>query len=82
MTMSSLLFLLSSGWKLRYPFLNFDNDEDGFVPLVIIIAVLHLIVTLITFSDMDASNKIHDFAGVSGWVLVINKILIFAVFIW
>ena len=80
--MSLLLMLLASGWKLRYEDINFDNNEDFYIPFGAITFIVHIVLAALTFVDMDASHKYHDFAGVQGWCLLVLKSLLFGYFYW
>ena len=37
-------------------------------------------VAALTFVDIDANHKYHDFAGVQGWVLFITKFILYGFF--
>jgi uncharacterized BrkB/YihY/UPF0761 family membrane protein len=50
--------------------------------VVVLITMVHIIIATLTFVDVDASHKHHDYAGVQGWVLAVTKLVIFAYFIW
>ena len=80
--MSTLLVLLASGWKLRYDDINSDDNEDVYIPFVAITFIVHIVIAALTFVDLDASHKYHDFAGAQGWVLFVTKTLIFSYFFW
>ena len=47
-----------------------------------LVLMIHIILVALTFVDMDASHKYHDFAGVQGWCLVVLKALLYAYYLW
>ena len=79
-TMSILLIMMASGWKLNYKDLDFDEGMDVYLPVTFFILLVEILLAILTFSDIDAFEKYHDFAGVQGWCLVILKTLVFAWF--
>ena len=47
-----------------------------------LVLMVHIILVALTFVDMDASHKYHDFAGVQGWCLVVLKTILFGYFFY
>ena len=45
-----------------------------------LVLMVQIILCALTFVDMDASHKYHDFAGVQGWCLVFLKSVLFIYF--
>ena len=41
-----------------------DDQIEIFIPGFIFIAVVHIVIATLTFVDIDASHKHHDFAGI------------------
>ena len=80
--MSTLLVILASGWKLLYEDINSNDNEDVYIPFIAITFIVHVVIAALTFVDIDASHKYHDYAGMQGWVLVVTKTLIYAYFCW
>jgi len=78
--MSLLLIVLASGWKLRYEEIDFDDGLEIYLPMTALVLMVQLILTALTFVDIDASHKYHDFSGVQGWCLFVLKLVIFAYF--
>lgn len=62
--MSILLIQMASGWTLTYNDVDIDDQIEIFIPAIILIAMIHIIIATLTFVDIDASHKHHDFAGV------------------
>ena len=62
--------------------MDFEESIEIFIPAVILIAMVHIIIATLTFVDIDASHKHHDFAGLQGWILVFLKVLIYMYFLW
>ena len=48
--------------------------------MTILVLMVHIILVALTFVDVDASHKYHDFAGIQGWCLVGLKSILFAYF--
>ena len=80
--MSILLIMMASGWKLNYKNLDFDDGFDVYLPVTFFILLVEIMLAILTFSDIDAFHKYHDFAGVQGWCLVILKTLVYAWFVY
>ena len=78
--MTLLLIMLASGWKLRYQELDFDEGLEVWVPMAILVLVVHIILIALLFVDVDASHKYHDFAGIQGWCLFVLKAILYAYF--
>jgi len=55
---------MASGWTLTFNDVNIDDSIEIFIPAVILIAMVHIIIATLTFVDIDASHKHHDFAGI------------------
>ena len=45
-----------------------------------LVIMVHVMVSALTFIDVDATHKYHDFSGVQGWVLFLTKVLLWAYF--
>ena len=76
---SLLLILLSWGWTITY--LEF-GDIEMFIPLVIMLLVVHLVLAGLTEITSDAYHKYHDFEGIQGVLLVIARLGMFAYFLY
>jgi hypothetical protein len=77
-TLSILLIMIANGWTLTYQDIEWDNNIEFYLPMGSIVLAIHLVLCALTYVDIDAYNKFHDFAGVQGWVLLVLKLLIFA----
>jgi len=63
--MSGLLLLLASGWTVKYQSLDMDEDVmDIMLPSGALCLMIHVVMGCLTFVDLEASHKYHDFAGV------------------
>ena len=62
-TMSMLLILLGTGWTMTYQNLDFDDGLEIYLPMTALVVMVQVIVAALTFVDIDASHKYHDFAG-------------------
>jgi len=59
-----LLITLASGWKLRYQEIDFEDSVEVYLPMTALVLVVQVLLAALTFVDIDASHKYHDFAGV------------------
>ena len=80
--MSLLLILLGTGWTMSYQNLDMDDGLEIYLPMTALVVMVQIIVAALTFVDIDASHKYHDFAGVQGWVLFFLKLVIYAYWLW
>ena len=60
---SLMLFMLASGWKVHFHDVEQDENMEIHVPITAIIGVIHLVIAALTFVDIDASHKYHDYSG-------------------
>ena len=58
------MIALASGWKLRYQDIDFDDGLEIYLPMTILVLMVHIILVALTFVDVDASHKYHDYAGI------------------
>lgn len=79
-TMSMLLVLMAQGWTVTYQDLDVDDNLEIFIPTFALIVMVHVLVSALTFIDVDATHKYHDFSGIQGWVLLLVKVGLFAYF--
>ena len=80
--MSFLLIVLAGGWTVTYQELDIDDGAEIYLPIGALIIMVHIVITALTFVDVDASHKYHDFAGIQGWILFTIKMAIWAFFIY
>ena len=80
--MSMLLILLAGGWTLTYQEIDIDEGAEIYLPVGAVVVMLHIVITALTFADIDATHKYHDFAGIQGWCLFVIKILIWTFFVY
>lgn len=81
--MSGLLLLLANGWTTTYMKLSLEDDSnDALLPFGAICLMVHVSMGCLTFVDVDASHKYHDFAGAQGFFLIFAKLTLFAIFIY
>lgn len=73
---------MATGWTLTYNDVDVEESIEIYIPAIILIAMVHIIIGVLTFVDIDASHKHHDFAGLQGYILVFLKILIYIYFLW
>jgi hypothetical protein len=77
--MSLLLVLLSSGWTVTYS--DFYKTE-GYVLLVALLVVFHMIVAGLTELTSDAYHKYHDYEGIQGILLVGARMAMLVYFLY
>ena len=80
--MSALLGMLASGWTLTYQQIELEDDVEIYLPIGAIVTMVHVVMTALTFVDLDASHKYHDFAGIQGFILYGLKFLIWLGFMY
>ena len=80
--MSLLLILLGTGWTMTYASLDIDDGLEIYLPMTALVVMIQIIVAALTFVDVDAQHKYHDFAGIQGWVLFFLKLLVYAYYLW
>jgi hypothetical protein len=52
-----------------------------YVPIMIFIVMVEVIITALTFVDVDSSaHRYHDFTGIQGYILLLMKFSIYAYF--
>lgn len=76
-TMTLLLILIATGWSITYG--NIE-DLDLLIPLGALVATLHLIFAIVGKIGEDDPLKMHDYDSWAGVVLVIVRIIFFAIF--
>lgn len=47
-----------------------------------IVVAVHFVLAALTYIDVDASHKYHDYAGIQGYVLILFKMCLFAYYYW
>lgn len=62
--MTILLFSLATGWTITYQEIDLDENMEIYIPIMALVVMVHVLVSALTFIDMDSSHKYHDFAGV------------------
>jgi hypothetical protein len=77
-SMSMLLIALANGWTILYQNVDIDDRLEIFIPITAFTVMVHVMVSALTFVDVDANHKYHDFAGIQGWVMMVCKLALFA----
>lgn len=80
--MSMLLIALANGWTVLYNEVDIDDRLEIFIPICALVVMVHVMVSALTFVDIDATHKYHDYAGIQGFVLFACKLILFAAFTW
>lgn len=63
-TVSSLLMMVAHGWTILYQDLDFDNNLEIYLPVGSIVVAVHLVLAAMTYIDVDAHHKYHDYSGI------------------
>ena len=63
-TMSSLLIMIAHGWTITFQDIDWDGNIEIYLPVGSIVIAIHLVLAAMTYIDIDAHHKYHDFAGV------------------
>ena len=81
-TICILLIMIAQGWTIVYQDLNWDDNIEFYLPIGSIVVAVHLVLAAMTYIDIDASHKYHDFAGIQGFALIIMKFCIFGYYLY
>jgi hypothetical protein len=79
---SSLFMLFAYGWTLSFQDIDWDNNLEFYLPVGSIVMAVHLVLAAMTYIDVDAYHKYHDFSGIQGIVLVFLRLCLFAYFLY
>lgn len=60
--MTMLILMLANGW-MTYDLKNEDESEDIYIPIAIVVFMLHIMIGMLTYVDQNAYHKYHDFNG-------------------
>lgn len=63
-TLSCLLMMIAHGWTIIYQNLDIDNNIEFYLPIGAITVSLHLVLAAMTYVDVDAHHKYHDYSGI------------------
>ena len=81
-TFSCLFIMIANGWKISFQDLDIDDNLDIYIPGGILVLVANAVLAAVTYIDVDAYNKYHDYSGIQGWVLILLKLGIFGFYLW
>lgn len=81
-TFSSLLMMIAYGWTINFQNLDIDNNLDIYLPVGSVVIIVHLTLAAMTYIDIDAHHKYHDYSGVQGWVLILLKMGLFLYYLY
>jgi len=62
--LESLFMLFAYGWTLSFQDIDWDNNLEFYLPVGSIVIAVHLVLAAMTYIDVDAYHKYHDFSGV------------------
>jgi len=63
-TISCLLIMIAQGWTITFQEIDVDNNIEFYLPIGSIVLAVHLVLAAMTYIDIDASHKFHDYAGI------------------
>ena len=72
-----MLLMIAYGWTIHFQSVD---EKDIYVILMLFVAMIHLMITALTYVDDDEHHKYHDFAGVQGLIIVILRLILFAAY--
>jgi predicted ferric reductase len=81
-TISCMLMMIASGWTLSFQDIDFDNNLEFVLPTGAIIIAVHMVLAAMTYVDIDAHHKYHDYSGIQGIFLILLKLILFAFFLY
>lgn len=76
---TSLLILIALGYTLLQSCLG---DLDLMIPVFLMVAIVHLMLVVFGKLKDDESYKYHENEGVVGWILLVIRLLLYALFLW
>lgn len=79
LTITVFLVLVSWGWTLTYRRLK---KCEFYVPLIITIAIVHIVMVGLDNVDTHTIDRYHSYDGVSGTIMLVLRIAIFAYYIF
>lgn len=60
----SLFMLFAYGWTMSFQDIDWDNNLEFYLPVGSIVIAVHFVLAAMTYVDIDAYHKYHDFAGI------------------
>lgn len=63
-SMSTLLIMIASGWTLTFQDIDWDGNIEIYLPVGSLVVAIHLVLAAMTYIDVDAHHKYHDFSGI------------------
>lgn len=79
---SCLLMMMAYGWTFSFQEIDWDNNLEIYLPVGAIVVAVHFVLAAMTYIDIDAHHKYHDYSGIQGWVLIVFKMALFAYFFY
>jgi len=74
-----LLILIASGWSIHF----FEIDDmDLYIPLALILGLLHVLIVGIGRIADEEHSKFHDYETIPGWIVIFFRFVFFAIFIY
>jgi len=76
---TSLLILIALGYTLLQSCLG---DLDLMIPVFLMVGIVHLMLVVFGKLKDDESYKYHENEGAVGWIILIIRLLLYALFVW
>lgn len=78
LTITCLLIIMADGWTIKY---NDFPNADIYIPVVLIVAFLHLVLIGLGKVTDDSSYKFSEYEGIAGVALIILRLVMFTWFL-
>jgi hypothetical protein len=75
-----LFILISWGYTITYD--DFGEDIDIYIPVGVMITVVHAMIAGLTYINNDAEDKFHDYQGIQGLIIILLRIGLFIYFLF
>ena len=58
-------------------------DKDLYIPIALLVFVVHIVLAGLTFIDRENLHKYHDYSGIQGLLIVMMRVGLFVLFqVW
>jgi hypothetical protein len=61
---SCLLIMMAYGWTFSFQEIDWDNNLEIYLPVGAIVVAVHFVLAAMTYIDIDAHHKYHDYSGI------------------
>ena len=74
--MTMLVLMLANGWMTRFNKIDMDEGMELYVPLFLLVVIIHVSLGAFTYVEMDAHHKYLDFEGWVATLLILLKFVL------